>query len=183
MCGAPVVLNMLTNHPGRKPLDTLRPRVTTGAVGRHLLQRLLLAGLNRVVGFIVSHGYGLTETGGPVVTCAWKQEWNNLAGRERAQLKARQGVGMIGCPEVDVVEPDSGKSVARDGSTMGEIVLRGGSTMLGYLKDPEGTSKCMREDGWFYTGDVGVMHPDGCYLEVNSDRSKDVIMVAGARRI
>ncbi|KAL2247138.1 probable acyl-activating enzyme 4 [Sesamum indicum] len=172
MCGAPVVLNMLTNHPGRKPLDSPVHVMTAGAP-----PPAAVLGRAESLGFIVSHGYGLTETGGPVVTCAWKQEWNNLAGPERAQLKARQGVGMIGCPEVDVVEPDSGESVARDGCTMGEIVLRGGSVMLGYLKDPEGTSKCMREDGWFYTGDVGVMHPDG-YLEVK-DRSKDVIICGG----
>ncbi|KAM7519908.1 hypothetical protein LguiB_018870 [Lonicera macranthoides] len=79
--------------------------------------------------------------------------------------------------EADVVDPESGKSVTRDGLTLGEIVLRGGCIMLGYLKDPKGTSKCMRENGWFYTGDVGVMHPDG-YLEIK-DRSKDVIISGG----
>ena len=100
-----------------------------------------------------------------------------MAGTERAKLKARQGVRTVAFGEMDVVEPDTGKSVARDGVTMGEIVLRGGSVMLGYLKDQEGTKKSMRDNGWFYTGDVGVMHPDG-YLEVK-DRSKDVIICGG----
>jgi acyl-CoA synthetase (AMP-forming)/AMP-acid ligase II len=74
------------------------------------------------------------------------------------------------------LEPESGKSVKRDGVALGEVVLKGGCIMLGYLKDPTGTSKCMK-DGWFYTGDVGVMHQDG-YLEIK-DRSKDVIISGG----
>lgn len=79
--------------------------------------------------------------------------------------------------EMDVIDVESGARVRRDGSALGEIVLRGGSTMLGYLKDPVGTAKTMRDDGWFYTGDVGVMHPDG-YLEIK-DRSKDIIISGG----
>eukprot|EP00262_Sarcandra_glabra_P007087 TRINITY_DN1965_c0_g2_i1.p1 TRINITY_DN1965_c0_g2~~TRINITY_DN1965_c0_g2_i1.p1 ORF type:complete len:205 (+),score=47.60 TRINITY_DN1965_c0_g2_i1:39-617(+) len=78
--------------------------------------------------------------------------------------------------EIDVVDGETGGSVKRDGSTLGEVVMKGGSVMLGYFKDEEATSKCMR-DGWFYTGDVGVMHPDG-YLEIK-DRSKDVIISGG----
>ncbi|KAK4490449.1 hypothetical protein RD792_001126 [Penstemon davidsonii] len=171
MCGAPVVLNMLTNHSGRKPLENSVQIMTAGAPPP-------AAVLSRAesLGFIVSHGYGLTETGGLVVTCAWKQEWNDLSASDRAKMKARQGVRTVGFGEADVVEPKSGQRVRRDGSTMGEIVLRGGSLMLGYLKDTEGTSKCMK-NGWFYTGDVGVMHPDG-YIEVK-DRSKDVIICGG----
>lgn len=79
--------------------------------------------------------------------------------------------------EIDVVDPESGLAVNRDGSALGEVVLRGGCLMLGYLKDPEGTAKCMKPNGWFYTGDVAVMHPDG-YLEIK-DRSKDVIISGG----
>ncbi|KAG8373558.1 hypothetical protein BUALT_Bualt11G0037000 [Buddleja alternifolia] len=172
MCGAPVVLNMLTNQSSNKHLNTPVHIMTAGAP-----PPAPVLGRAESMGFVVSHGYGLTETGGLVVTCAWKQEWNDLPAPERAKLKARQGVGAIGLSEVDVVDPDSGESVNRDGLTIGEIVLRGGSVMLGYLKDREGTSKCMRENGWFYTGDVGVMHPDG-YLEVK-DRSKDVIICGG----
>lgn len=112
-----------------------------------------------------------------VVSCAWKREWNRLPATDRARLKARQGVRTLGLTEVDVVDPVTGLSVNRDGSTLGEIVLRGGSLMLGYLKNPETTSHCMRDNGWFYTGDVGVIHADG-YLEIK-DRSKDIIITGG----
>lgn len=172
MCGAPVVLNMLSNTADTSPLLNPVHILTAGAPPP---AAVLLR--TESLGFVVSHGYGLTETCGLVVSCAWKGEWNKLPATERARLKARQGVRTLGMSEADVVEPESGKSVTRDGLTLGEIVLRGGCIMLGYLKDPEGTAKCMRENGWFYTGDVGVMHPDG-YLEIK-DRSKDVIISGG----
>lgn len=172
MCGAPVVLNMLSNSPANQPLKNPVNILTAGAPPP---AAVLLR--TESLGFIVSHGYGLTETGGIVVSCAWKSQWNILPATERARLKARQGVRTIGLTEVDVVDPQSGVSVTRDGSTLGEIVLRGGCIMLGYLKDPIGTRKCLKESGWFYTGDVGVMHADG-YLEIR-DRSKDVIISGG----
>ncbi|KAB1211104.1 putative acyl-activating enzyme 5, peroxisomal [Morella rubra] len=172
MCGAPVVLNMLTNSPNNEPLQNPVHILTAGAPPpAAVLFR------TEALGFVVSHGYGLTETAGLVVSCAWKPQWNRLPATERARLKARQGVKFLGLTEVDVVDAGSGASVKRDGSTLGEVVLRGGSVMLGYLKDPEGTSKCMKENGWFYTGDVGVVHTDG-YLEIK-DRSKDVIISGG----
>ncbi|KAI3747634.1 hypothetical protein L6452_10175 [Arctium lappa] len=172
MCGAPVVLNMLSNVPNVMPLKNPVNIMTAGAP-----PPAAVLGRAEFLGFIVSHGYGLTETGGLVVTCAWKHEWNRLPATERSRLKARQGVRTVGFTEMDVVDPESGVSVTRDGSTLGEVVLRGGCVMLGYLKDPDGTRKCMRENGWFYTGDVAVMHPDG-YLEIK-DRSKDVIISGG----
>ncbi|KAI3921113.1 hypothetical protein MKX01_036092 [Papaver californicum] len=172
MCGAPVVLNMLANEPGKEPLLNPVQILTAGAPPpAPVLFR------TESLGFIVSHGYGLTETGGLVVSCAWKSKWNKLPATERARLKARQGVRTIGMTEIDVLDPDSGLRVKQDGLSLGEIVLRGGSILLGYFKDPKGTSKSLREDGWFYTGDVGVMHPDG-YLEIK-DRSKDVIISGG----
>ncbi|XP_009789560.1 2-methylpropanoate--CoA ligase CCL4-like [Nicotiana tabacum] len=172
MCGAPVVLNMLSTYPKRQPLDSPVYIYTAGAPPPPAV-------LDRTesLGFVISHGYGLTETGGPAVTCAWKQDWDHLPQSERAQLKSRQGVRMVGFTEVDVVDFETGISIERNGIAIGEIVLRGGTVMLGYLKDPEGTSKCMKNDGWFYTGDVGVMHSDG-YLEVK-DRLKDVIICGG----
>ncbi|KAK3232454.1 hypothetical protein Dsin_004335 [Dipteronia sinensis] len=172
MCGAPVVLNMLSNSPDNKPLKNPVHILTAGAPPP---APVLLR--TELIGFIVSHGYGLTETAGLVVSCAWKPHWNLLPAAERARLKARQGVKVGASTEVDVVDPVSGVSVRRDGSSLGEIVLRGGSVMLGYLKDPIGTRKCLSQEGWFYTGDVGVMHPDG-YLEIK-DRSKDVIISGG----
>ncbi|KAI3922878.1 hypothetical protein MKW98_007009 [Papaver atlanticum] len=172
MCGAPVVLNMLANEPGKEPLPNPVQILTAGAPPpAPVLFR------TESLGFLVSHGYGLTETAGLVVSCAWKFKWNKLPATERARLKARQGVRTIGMAEIDVLDPESGLRVKQDGLSLGEIVLRGGSILLGYFKDPIGTSKSLREDGWFYTGDVGVMHPDG-YLEIK-DRSKDVIISGG----
>ncbi|EEF40553.1 2-methylpropanoate--CoA ligase CCL4 [Ricinus communis] len=172
MCGAPVVLNMLTNSPDNEPLKRPVHILTAGAPPpAAVLFR------TESLGFVVSHGYGLTETAGLVVSCAWKPKWNTVPASERARLKARQGVRIAGFTEIDVIDPKTGLSVKRDGLSLGEIVLRGGCVMMGYLKDPDGTSKCLKDDGWFYTGDVGVMHPDG-YLEIK-DRSKDVIISGG----
>ncbi|KAK1686591.1 hypothetical protein QYE76_047439 [Lolium multiflorum] len=174
LCGAPVVLNMLANAPEgvRKPLPGKVQILTAGAPPpAAVLHR------TEAIGFDVSHGYGLTETAGLVLLCAWKGEWNRLPAAERARLKARQGVRTPGMAEVDIVDGETGRSVPRDGATMGEIVLRGGCVTMGYFKDEEATRAAIRDDGWFYTGDVGVMHPDG-YLEIR-DRSKDVIISGG----
>ncbi|KAK4486802.1 hypothetical protein RD792_006609 [Penstemon davidsonii] len=171
MCGAPVVLNMLCNVPDGSTLEKPVNILTAGAPPpAAVLFR------TESLGFVVSHGYGLTETGGLVVCCSWKKKWDRVHAAEKARLKARQGVKTPGMAEVDVIDPKALNSVSRDGKSLGEVVLRGGCVMLGYFKDPEGTSKCMK-NGWFYTGDVGVMHPDG-YLEIK-DRSKDVIISGG----
>ncbi|CAM0901690.1 unnamed protein product [Alopecurus aequalis] len=174
LCGAPVVLNMLANAPEgvRKPLPGKVRILTAGAP-----PPAAVLGRTEAIGFDVSHGYGLTETAGLVLSCAWKGEWNKLPASERARLKARQGVRTPGMAEVDIVDGETGRSVARDGATMGEIVLRGGCVTMGYFKDEAATRSAIRDDGWFYTGDVGVMHPDG-YLEIR-DRSKDVIISGG----
>ncbi|XP_047337198.1 2-methylpropanoate--CoA ligase CCL4-like [Impatiens glandulifera] len=170
MCGAPIVLNMLTNSPDGKPLINPVQIMTAGAPPP---AAVLLK--TEALGFVVSHGYGLTETASIVASCAWNPNWDKLSPEKRARMKARQGVGTL-INVVDVVDPETGKSVNRDGSTLGEVVIRGGSLMLGYLKDPVGTSKCIK-DGWFYSGDVAVMDPDG-YLTIK-DRSKDVIISGG----
>ncbi|KAL9312020.1 putative acyl-activating enzyme 4 [Arabidopsis thaliana] len=172
MCAAPMVLNMLTNHPAQKPLQSPVKVMTAGAP-----PPATVISKAEALGFDVSHGYGMTETGGLVVSCALKPEWDRLEPDERAKQKSRQGIRTAVFAEVDVRDSISGKSVKHDGATVGEIVFRGGSVMLGYYKDPEGTAASMREDGWFYTGDIGVMHPDG-YLEVK-DRSKDVVICGG----
>ncbi|XP_037487988.1 probable acyl-activating enzyme 5, peroxisomal [Triticum dicoccoides] len=174
LCGAPVVLNMLANAPEgvRRPLPGKVQILTAGAP-----PPAAVLGRTEAIGFDVSHGYGLTETAGLVLLCAWKGEWNKLPASERARLKARQGVRTPGMAEVDIVDGETGRSVPRDGATMGEIVLRGGCVTMGYFKDEDATRAAIRDDGWFYTGDVGVMHPDG-YLEIR-DRSKDVIISGG----
>ncbi|KAI4388876.1 hypothetical protein MLD38_001166 [Melastoma candidum] len=169
MCGAPVVLNMITT--GGKQLDHPVKILTAGSPPPASV--LLRA---ESLGFHVSHGYGLTETGANVLSCEWQGKWNVLPASERARLKARQGVRTASFVRVDVVDPNTGINVKQDGKTLGEIAVRGPWVMLGYLKDPVGTSRCMR-NGYFYTGDVGVIHPDG-YIEIK-DRSKDVIISGG----
>ncbi|KAK3143377.1 hypothetical protein QOZ80_4AG0299600 [Eleusine coracana subsp. coracana] len=173
LCGAPVVLNMLANASDAALPAGKKVRILTAGAPppAAVLQRA------EAIGFEVSHGYGLTETAGLVVSCAWKGAWNRLPATDRARLKARQGVRTAAMAAIDVVDGETGRSVPRDGSTMGEIVLRGGCVMLGYLHDDEATRAAVRDNGWFYTGDVGVMHPDG-YLEIR-DRSKDVIISGG----
>ncbi|MCL7038058.1 hypothetical protein MKW94_012814 [Papaver nudicaule] len=172
MCGAPIVLIMLANNPSKEPLPNPVKILTSGASPPSPVLFQIES-----LGFMVSHGYGLTETNGCVLSCAWKHEWNKFPATERAKLKARQGTRTIGTTKVDVLDPESGASVECDGSSVGEIVLRGASIFLGYFKDPVSTARSLKEDGWFYTGDLGVMHPDG-YIEIK-DRSKDVIISGG----
>ncbi|CAI0388515.1 unnamed protein product [Linum tenue] len=172
MCGAPVVLNMLITNSSSELLSRPVQVLTAGAPPpAPVLHRV------EALGFVVSHGYGLTETAGVVVSCAWKKEWNRFPATERARLKSRQGVRSVSMTEVAVLDPGTGSRVEPDGLAVGEVVMRGPSVMLGYLKNPAATAACMKGDGWFYTGDVAVMHPDG-YLEIK-DRSKDVIISGG----
>ncbi|KAM3317534.1 hypothetical protein ACQJBY_035316 [Aegilops geniculata] len=175
LCASPMVLNVLANAPEgvRRFAAAGKVRVLTG--GAQLPAAVLE--LAEAVGFQVSHGYGLSETGGLVVSCVWKDEWNKLPAPERARLKMRQGVRTPVMAEVDILDRETGRSVPCDRSTMGEIVLRGSCVMLGYLNDDKATEAAIQDDGWFHTGDIGVMHPDG-YLEIR-DRSKDVIVSGG----
>jgi fatty-acyl-CoA synthase len=169
--GAPTVLSMLAYAPEAAPLDGPPVRVATGGAppSPAILRRM------DELGFDVTHLYGLTETFGPVMICDWRPEWNGLDAAEQARLKARQGVGnMISC-QVRVIAGD-GTDVPADGASVGEIALRGNNVMLGYLDDPEATAAAV-PDGWFRTGDLGVLHPDG-YVELR-DRSKDVIISGG----
>jgi fatty-acyl-CoA synthase len=123
----------------------------------------------------VTHLYGLTETFGPAVICEWRGEWSALAIEEQARIKARQGVGNVVSQQLRVVD-HHGKDVPEDGKTLGEIALRGNNVMLGYYQDEIATRKAI-PDGWFRTGDLGVMHPDG-YVEIK-DRAKDIIVSGG----
>ena len=173
MCCAPIVFNILieAKESERRPLTTAVQILTGGAPPpAALLQKI------EALGFHVVHAYGLTEATGPALVCEWQAEWNRLPSDHQAKLKARQGIRILTLADADVKNPDTMRSVPRDGKSMGEIVLRGSSIMKGYFKDPAATSKAFK-NGWFFTGDVGVVHPDG-YLEIK-DRSKDVIISGG----
>jgi fatty-acyl-CoA synthase len=128
------------------------------------------------LGFRITHVYGLTEVYGPAVVCAWHDEWDERPAAERARLKARQGVTYPVLDELMVADPESLAPVPADGTTMGEIFMRGNIVMKGYLKNPRGTEEAFA-GGWFHTGDLGVMHSDG-YIELK-DRSKDIIISGG----
>ena len=168
--GAPTVLTMLAWHPdaGRLPRSI---RVATGGAPPTpaILQRMAELGMD------VTHLYGLTETFGPAVICEWRGEWSRMGIEEQARIKARQGVGNVISQQLRVVDMH-GKDVPADARTLGEIALRGNNVMLGYYRDEIATRKAI-PDGWFRTGDIGVMHPDG-YIEIK-DRAKDIILSGG----
>jgi fatty-acyl-CoA synthase len=169
---APTVLTMIAHAPeaGGPPLAG-RVAVTTGGAPPTptLLARMADLGMD------VTHLYGLTETFGPVAVNEWRTEWDELTGQEQATLRARQGVGNVIAPPLRVIGAD-GSDVPADGETIGEIVARGNAVMLGYYRDEKATA-AVDADGWFRTGDLAVMHPDG-YVEIR-DRSKDIIISGG----
>jgi fatty-acyl-CoA synthase len=173
MCGAPIVLTMLIHAPGDVKLTFDHPvEVATGGAAP---PTAVIAAMESM-GFRVTHLYGLTETYGPSMLCAWQQDWDALALAARAAKMARQGVQYPTIEALMVADPETLAPVARDGLAMGEIMLRGNTVMKGYLKNPAATDEALR-GGWFHTGDLAVWHPDG-YVEVK-DRSKDVIISGG----
>ncbi|MGI9310439.1 MAG: AMP-binding enzyme, partial [bacterium] len=127
-------------------------------------------------GFRVTHVYGLTETYGPAVICAWQQQWDALPSDDKAMRNARQGVRYHALEALDVRDPDTLRAVARDGREMGETMFRGNIVMKGYLKNPAATARAFA-GGWFHSGDLGVIHADN-YLQLK-DRSKDIIISGG----
>jgi fatty-acyl-CoA synthase len=173
LCGAPVVMNMLLNAGSRlrHSLDRRIEMMTAGAAP----PAAVIEGME-ALGFHITHVYGLTEVYGPAVVCAWHDEWDELPTAERARLKARQGVTYPVLEGLTVADPASLVPVPADGTTMGEILMRGNIVMKGYLKNPHATEEAFG-GGWFHSGDLGVMHPDG-YIELK-DRSKDIIISGG----
>jgi 3-(methylthio)propionyl---CoA ligase len=173
MCGAPVVLNMLVHAPEgvKRRFDHVVDVATGGAAP----PSAVIEAMERM-GFRVTHLYGLTESYGPAAVCAWQPEWTGLPLTERATLMARQGVAYPTLDRLRVVDPQSMADVAADGSTIGELMLRGNTLMKGYLQNPEATEAAFAQ-GWFHTGDLAVRHSDG-YVEIK-DRSKDIIISGG----
>ena len=169
LCAAPTVLTMLLWHPEARPGRTVRFGTGGAAPTPAILARAAELGIE------VTHLYGLTETYGPSVICEWRREWDALPIVQQAQLKARQGVGNVVTGSVRVVTKD-GADVPADTTTLGEVAVRGNNVMLGYYRDEQETRRSA-PDGWFRTGDLAVMHPDG-YLELK-DRSKDIIISGG----
>ena len=171
--GAPIVLNMLANAPKdqQKKLKNKVNVLTAGAPP----PSIIFEKMNKL-GFEVMHVYGLTETYGHILQCAWNDEWNNLDENKINEIKARQGVRYPNTEEVVVMNPDNMKPIPKDGKTMGEIMIKGNVVMKGYYKDKQATDKAMA-GGWFHSGDLAVTNPDG-YIKIQ-DRSKDIIISGG----
>ena len=173
LCGAPIVLNMLVHAP-----DAVKRRfdhVVEAATGGAAPPSAVIEAMERM-GFRVTHLYGLTESYGPSTVCAWQEEWEGLPLAERAGKMARQGIANLHLDRQRVADPATMQDVPADGATIGELMLRSNTLMKGYLKNPAATDEAFA-GGWFHTGDLAVMHPDG-YVEIK-DRSKDIIISGG----
>jgi fatty-acyl-CoA synthase len=173
MCGAPTVLTMLTSAPDeqRRRFDHVVDIQTGGSPPPAKVIKAM-----EELGFRVTHIYGMTELQGPSTLCVPQDGWEALPLDERAALTARQGVRYPVVEGHMVADTRSMKPVARDGTTIGEIMIRGNTVMLGYLKEPKATEQAFR-GGWLHTGDLAVEHPDG-YIEIK-DRAKDIIISGG----
>jgi len=171
--GAPVILNMLANAPesDQKRFDRTIQVMTAGAPP----PAKVLESMNQF-GFEIMHVYGLTESYGHILQSAAQDSWHTLSIEKQAELKARQGVRFAMTEAIDVINTETGESVPWDAETIGEIVIRGNTTMKGYLKDPEATAKAFK-DGWFLSGDLAVIYEDG-YIQIK-DRAKDIIISGG----
>ena len=173
LCGAPIVMSTLINAPEheRRALPHTVQFITAAAPPPEaVLAQMAEAGFN------VTHVYGLTETYGPSVVNEWKDSWQALEPGARAAKKARQGVRYHALDALTVMDPETMEPTPADGTTLGEVMFRGNIVMKGYLKNPSATREAF-EGGWFHSGDLGVMHPDG-YVQLK-DRSKDIIISGG----
>lgn len=170
--GAPIIMNMLSGAPEEiKPnFDHAVKAMTAGAPPP---ASVLEAMAN--MGYEIMHVYGLTETYGHVLQAASQEAWAQKPIAEQAELNARQGVIFTNLETARVIDAD-GQPVPHDGISMGEIVMRGNVVMKGYLKDDQATEQAFK-DGWFHSGDLGVVYPDG-YIQLR-DRAKDIIISGG----
>ena len=173
LCGAPIVMSTLVNAPeeDKRPLPHVVEFFTAAAPP----PEVVLANM-RKAGFNVTHIYGLTETYGPSVVNDWQQSWDLLDPAAQATKKARQGVRYLALEALDIKDPITMESVPADGETLGEVMMRGNIVMRGYLKNPAASQEAFA-GGWFHSGDLGVIYPDG-YIQLK-DRSKDIIISGG----
>ena len=172
-CGAPVVHQMLINAPEEMRRDIAHQ--VSGLVAAAAPPASMIEGMQKM-GFNITHVFGLTEVYGPATVCAKDPEWEQLPLAEQVALNGRQGVRYHVEEGLSVMDPETMVPVPADGETMGEIMFRGNITMKGYLKNPKATGEAFR-GGWFHSGDLAVMHPDG-YVKIK-DRSKDIIISGG----
>ncbi|GGJ32376.1 AMP-binding protein [Neoroseomonas lacus] len=173
LCAAPIVLTMLIHAPAEQRRSFAhRVGIATGGAAP---PSPVIAAMEEL-GFDVTHLYGLTECYGPSLLCAWQPELANLALPDKATFMARQGVPLPTLEDASVIDTETGARVPADGATLGEIALRGNTVMKGYLRNPKANAAAF-VDGWFRTGDLGVLHPDG-YIEVK-DRAKDIVISGG----
>jgi fatty-acyl-CoA synthase len=173
LCGAPIVMSTIlaASDNDKKLLEKQVDFFTAAAPPpESVLTKMKEAGFN------ITHLYGLSETYGPAVVNEWHQEWDDLAESEQASLKARQGVRYLPLESLAVMDPKTMQPVPRDGKTIGEVMFRGNVVMKGYLKNKAATDESFK-DGWFHSGDLGVIHEDG-YIQLK-DRSKDIIISGG----
>jgi fatty-acyl-CoA synthase len=173
LCGAPIIMSTLLNAApeDKRQVDRVIEFFTAAAPP----PESVLAAM-KDAGFNVTHLYGLTEVYGPAVVNDWKSEWDALPAAEQAAKKARQGVRYIALEGLTVLDPETMEPVPADGTTIGEVMFKGNVVMKGYLKNPDATAEAFA-GGWFHSGDLGVLHPDG-YIQLK-DRSKDIIISGG----
>jgi 3-(methylthio)propionyl---CoA ligase len=173
MCGAPIILNMLIHAPDsvKHPFpDTVEVATGGAAPPSTVITRM------EAMGFHVTHLYGLTETFGPAALCSWQRDWDAFDKEKQTAMLARQGVQYPTLDKIRVCDSLSMRDVPADTQTIGELMIRSNTVMKGYLKNPKATGEAFK-DGWFHTGDLAVVHPDG-YIEIK-DRSKDIIISGG----
>ena len=171
LCGAPIVMSLiLAGQADYQPSPRIQFLTAAAPPPEKTLTQMSAAG------FDVVHLYGLTETYGPAVVNEWHQSWNHLPDPDQAALKARQGVRYLPLEALSVLNPESMQPVPHDGETIGEVMFRGNVVMKGYFKSPQATQQAFA-GGWFHSGDLGVIHPDG-YIQLK-DRSKDIIISGG----
>ncbi|MDA3889405.1 MAG: acyl-CoA synthetase [Allgaiera sp.] len=173
LCGAPIIMSLMISAPEAAKRDlghTVQFLTAAAPPPETLLAKMKSAG------FEVTHLYGLTETYGPAVVNDWHRDWSDLPEDKQAALKSRQGVRYLPLEQLDVLDPETMSPVPRDGQTMGEVMFRGNVVMKGYFRNKAATGKAFA-GGWFHSGDLGVVHPDG-YIQLK-DRSKDIIISGG----